>query len=446
MSFEAFVAYLAAGTVVAFFLWQVGMRYGVLGLLIVSSPIHRLSVDIGFSLKLLYLVILAAIAMNMWRATGDPFVVRTNRFFRMCLWLFGAMLLSTLVNGATATSLRHLIVLAFVFAGCYLVQSELRTQRNIAQLVDIYLLTGLVLGISGLAFYGLYLFAPGLSSPGGLFDAVTYDPDRTWTVPVLQSVDVGSNAYALSVLPFLFIALGEWARPRNPRRAYPVAVASLLFANLLLTFSRGGVIAFVVTVLPWVFLQRRRPFLKVAVALAMFAAVPFAPRALDMYREYSYLKGSFSGEDEALLSGRLALVASSLDVARKNPVFGVGEGNITEAQNLGKQAHNTYLELLAENGILAFAIAAILFGVLVRQAFRARRAFADDWVWSVFMSFGFGLVSLLVALIPTSALTMPLLWIQGTVVFSIATVFRAELASPASAEASRGDPRPGFAV
>jgi len=430
-----FVVYLVAATVASGLLWLLGRKYGALGLLILSSPIHRLSVDIGFSLKPFYVVIAAIIVLNVWRAKGDPLVLRLNTFSRLVLWFLAAIIVSSLVNGASSASVRHIVVLTLVFAGCYLVQSELRTRDDITRLVDAYLVTGLLLGVSGLLFYGLYFVAPGLQVPGSVFDAVTYSPDQPWTLPLLQSVDVGSNAYALSLLPLLFVAMGAMmGGDTRKRRGYASAVFILLVANLLLTGSRGGVLAFLMTAVVWVFTLHGRKSLKVVLAVlavSILVLTPLATRAVDLYRAYSFLKG-FSGEDEALLSGRPELAVASLEVIRQHPVFGVGEGNITEGQYVGKQAHNTYLELLAENGVIASTIFMAILAWLCWQLVRARAAFRVPEAYAVGQAFGCGYLALLIAIIPTSAITMPLLWIQPAVIIGVTGVYRSGLRQAAS--------------
>ncbi len=423
MSLTGWVVVAFGAVTGGYLLWLVGARHGVLGLLILSSPIHRLSVDIGFSLKLFYIVIFATIARNIWRADGDPFVVRTTVFLRLVSWFIAAIVVSALVTGATITSVRHIIVLVFVLLGCYLVQSEIQSRADIKRLVDVYLVTGLFLGVSGLLYYIGYFVVPQIYTPGSFFDAVTYDPTRPWTVPLLQSVDVGTNGYAMSLLPFLFVSMSEVVRADTHRRkTYALAVFLLLASNLLLTFSRGGVIAFVMASLGWIYTRRGGRGMKTLATVLLLATLPLIPKVINLYRDYSYLKGSYSGNDEALLSGRGQLAMKALTIIAQHPVFGIGDGNITRPEYVGKEAHNTYLEVLAEDGSIAFALCAAIVLVITRQLWRARRALDTADSYAIVMSIVFGFIALLIALIPTSALTMPLLWIQATVLYSVATI------------------------
>jgi O-antigen ligase len=106
-------------------------------------------------------------------------------------------------------------------------------------------------------------------------------------------------------------------------------------------------------------------------------------------------------------------------------VFGVGEGNITDDRYLGKQAHNTYLELLAEDGIIAFGLFAAIIGWLGLHLWRRRAAFREPGAYAVVHSFGCGYLALLIAIVPTSALTITLLWIQPAILMGLTRVYGA---------------------
>src|SRR5438876_6974050 len=138
---------LTAGAAVG--LWVLGRRLGAVGLLVLTSPIHRPSLDIGFSLKAFYLVIGGLIALNLWRAGGDPFRLRLNTFARLALLFLAAVVVSLLINGASSASVRHVVVFVLVYAGCYLVLARLRGPGDVPRLIDAYLVTGLFLGLTG---------------------------------------------------------------------------------------------------------------------------------------------------------------------------------------------------------------------------------------------------------------------------------------------------------
>ena len=413
---------LAAGAAVG--LWVLGRRLGAVGLLVLTSPIHRPSLDVGFSLKAFYVVIAGLIALNLWRARGDPFRLRLNTFAHLALLFLGAVVVSLLINGATNASVSHVVVFALVFAGCYLVLARLRGPDDVQRVVDAYLLTGLFLGLTGLIFYSLWFIAPALYVPGSLFDAVTYNPDQPWTLPLLQGVDIGSNGYALNLLPFTFVALGVSMNSEARRRRWLGLVTSaLLFLNLVLTGSRGGFLAFLGAALVWAFTLPRRTVLKVTLAAILLALTPLAPRAVDLYRQYSYLKGVYSGEDAALLSNRDQLAEATLKVFTQSPVFGVGEGNLSEGRYVGKQAHNSYLELLAENGIVGFTLYATIIAWLAWYLLRHRPAFRARDAYAICHMFGCGYLALLLAIVPTSALTIPLIWMQPTVLIGLVGIY-----------------------
>ena len=396
-------------------------RYGALGLLILSAPIHRLFINIGFALKPFYVVIAVIIIMNIWKNRGIPLTITTNRYFQLVFFFLLSVLVSAIANGIPIISLRHIIVFLFVFSGCYLLYGKIRSRDDIHRLVNIYLFTGLVLGLSGVMFYAIYFVSPESVVLGSILEGVAYDPEHSWVLPQLQSVDVGSNGYAVSLLPFMFVAIGSALAPGTRRKKfYALLTFALLLVNLILTFSRGGMISFLVATAVMIFFVRGHPLLKWGGGLvAVVLPVVFFPRVVEIYEAYSFLKGSYSGDVGSLLSSRDQLIWSSLNVFLEHPLFGVGQGLITEEQFVGKQAHNTYLEMLAENGIITFSIFMVLLWFLFRRIIYLYRSTNSPEMYYTFLSFTFAMVALLIAAIPTSTITLPLIWIQFTVIVAM---------------------------
>ena len=422
MRLDLAAVYLALAFGAAVGLWVLGRRLGALGLLVLTSPIHRPSLDIGFSLKAFYVVIVGLVALNVWRASGDPFRLRLNTFARLALLFLAAVVVSMLINGASRASTRHVLVFVLVYAGCYLVMARLRGLVDVPRLIDAYLVTGLFLGMTGLIFYALWFIAPGFVR-GSLFDVIAYDPDQMWSLPLLRGVDIGSNGYALNLLPFMFVAMGVTMNASQRQRWLGLVAFAVLLMNLVLTGSRGGFLAFLGAGLVWAFTLPGRTMLKLALVAILLALTPLAPRAVDVYRQYSFLKGAYSGDDEALLSDRDQLAGATLNVFEQRPVFGVGEGNVSEGQYVGKQAHNSYLELLAEDGIVGFLLYVTTIVWVGWYLLRHRAGFRGRDAYAVCHMFGCGYLALLLAILPTSALTIPLIWLQPTVLISLVGIY-----------------------
>jgi putative inorganic carbon (HCO3(-)) transporter len=165
------------------------------------------------------------------------------------------------------------------------------------------------------------------------------------------------------------------------------ALAALMFAGIILSLSRMGFIAtlfslFVMgalllgtTQLSWVIGSRRRRSVGVgmvaALVLAGFVFLP--PEAL--IRRFA----EFVSTDGVTSAGRADLWAETIPLIKEYPVFGCGLDGYEIAFSRFKIsgvlvtddfAHNDYLQLLAELGLVGFAVGAALAFSVVRTALR----------------------------------------------------------------------------
>jgi O-antigen ligase len=166
-----------------------------------------------------------------------------------------------------------------------------------------------------------------------------------------------------------------------------LALAVLIFAGIILSFSRMGFIAtlssvFVMGVLAlgtrqvsWVTGSRRRRWVAVGVVgtlvLAGFVFLP-PKRLIQRFAEFVSTDGLTS-------EGRTDLWAETIPLIRAYPVFGCGLGGYETAFSRFKISgvmvtddfvHNDYLQMLAELGLVGFVIGAALAFSVARMALR----------------------------------------------------------------------------
>jgi O-antigen ligase len=166
------------------------------------------------------------------------------------------------------------------------------------------------------------------------------------------------------------------------------ALAVLIFAAIIISFSRMGFIAalsslFVMgalalgtTQLRWLKLSRRRRWASVGVVAGLLlAGFVFLPPESLIHR-FAHLVSS----DGLTGDGRTQLWAETIPLIRAYPIFGCGLGGYETAFSKFKisgalvtddYAHSDYLQLLAELGLAGFAIGAALTLTVVRSALRA---------------------------------------------------------------------------
>lgn len=85
--------------------------------------------------------------------------------------------------------------------------------------------------------------------------------------------------------------------------------------------------------------------------LAMFSGNVFLHRIAETIEEIQYA--------EDFSSGREDLAGSAIKLFKENPVFGVGVGSFVKASHQYTDVHNTYLQVLCEQGIIGFLLMVI---------------------------------------------------------------------------------------
>jgi O-antigen ligase len=207
----------------------------------------------------------------------------------------------------------------------------------------------------------------------------------------------GDPNYLAAVLVTGFALAVALSRARSitvPGQALALVVAGLCLVGILLTVSRGGLIALSVAMLAAVcFAGRwRKKILFGIVVVVLVGVAYFAILAPADTR--SRLNSTGGGG-----SGRTTIWRVGWREVQHNPIVGVGAGNFSDAGakyvlkpgtinhsaavdtayfiDTPTIAHNTYLEVLAEGGIIG---AALYFGIVLTSlgcAYRAARGFRE---------------------------------------------------------------------
>lgn len=188
------------------------------------------------------------------------------------------------------------------------------------------------------------------------------------------------NELALHLVTLLPIAAALAVGSRGfLKKAIYGAAALLMVAGTVITYSRGGFLAMaaVFFVLAWV-LGRKNRFavvvgaLLLTVLLLIVAPGGYGARILSIY---DHRLDAFGSAD-----ARQQLLMSSIIVALRNPLFGVGMGNFVFVSPRSMEAHNAYTQVASEMGAFGFAVYALyivtplrrMFAV-ARESFEARR-------------------------------------------------------------------------
>jgi O-antigen ligase len=199
------------------------------------------------------------------------------------------------------------------------------------------------------------------------------------------------NRYAQIMLMLVPLALfqGLSERRRLLRwTAYAIAVATS--GAVILTFSRGAAVGFVMVIAIMTVLRYIKPVQLLAVGLlaaSLLVAVPsYADRLTTLLGVVGAVSGSDPGAtvDNSILSRATENIAA-LNVFADHPLIGVGPnqfssyyrqyadavGLLSKAQD--REAHNLYLATAADTGILGLICFMAVLGVTLWELARARR-------------------------------------------------------------------------
>jgi O-antigen ligase len=148
--------------------------------------------------------------------------------------------------------------------------------------------------------------------------------------------------------------------------------AALMIAGTVVTYSRGGFLAMaaVMLVLAWTLGRKNRFAVLTAaflltVLLLIVAPGNYGARILSIYDRRLDAFGSADARQQLLMS--------SIIVALRNPLFGVGMGNFIFFSPRSLEAHNAYTQVAAEMGAGGFVVYVLYVLTPLRRMFAVAR-------------------------------------------------------------------------
>jgi O-antigen ligase len=195
---------------------------------------------------------------------------------------------------------------------------------------------------------------------------------------------VNHNHYAglmemLIPMPLVF-AFSRFGSQRE--RWIAASVAAFMAATIFLSGSRGGMIAFAVEIaifLALVFRERQKQ--NVTILLSVFLVISLAMIAWTGGHEVKNRIATLAGNNHSDLASdiRLQIDRDILRISKHHPLLGWGQGTFADVyprfrsfytDSLVNAAHNDFLQVLAETGIIGFGIMLWLLVITIRNALR----------------------------------------------------------------------------
>lgn len=173
----------------------------------------------------------------------------------------------------------------------------------------------------------------------------------------------------------------------DPRALWLIFAAALTVAAIVMTASRSAFAALVASAATALVLIRRRAGARAMILMSVAGALCLAA-ALSWARPDRLLSRLDAAPGE--LGVRQAIWQQSAAIARRYPVAGVGAGAFPSAMAFYQSgtrevffnhAHNQYLELAAEGGLLLMLPLAVFAGALVRRIGRGLREDRGSYFW-----------------------------------------------------------------
>ncbi len=170
---------------------------------------------------------------------------------------------------------------------------------------------------------------------------------------------------------------------RSDKRLLYGVAAALMAAALLLSGSRGGLVALFAEVIFLVFItSKSKGFRNIALKAGLAAALLIAAvgGALFVGGDTSLTRVAETAGSEDISSNRFQIWTVTLKVIREYAPFGAGLGAFPQAytqfDTAGgyervEQAHNDYLQIAADAGIPGLAIGGLFLFLLIRTGMRA---------------------------------------------------------------------------
>lgn len=189
----------------------------------------------------------------------------------------------------------------------------------------------------------------------------------------------GAGALIALGLPFAYFLavsrVGAWVRPR---RILAVVLGLMMLHAVMMTYSRGAMLAAAIGV-GWLLMCHRPRMQSIAAAcmLALALSVMAGPEIRDRFASTA----QFQTDDSA--QSRFASWNASWRMVWQHPVLGKGIRNsntYTEnygADMAGRTVHNQYLQVAADSGVPAATAYTLMLGLGIFGVGRARRRLVD---------------------------------------------------------------------
>jgi len=170
-----------------------------------------------------------------------------------------------------------------------------------------------------------------------------------------------------------------------------LALPLLFLIISFVTLSRSGLLFIIlINLIYWTFINvpeknnKAKKLLRKLVVILLIVVLGI--KFLDIYQG-SRIQNRVQGSVQSSEDPRGLLIVNSLKVFVEHPIFGVGLGQVRVYNGHGQFSHNSYVEILAEQGIVGGFMLFLLFGIPLKKSWYLFRKRREDPLAKIFLMF-----------------------------------------------------------
>jgi len=266
--------------------------------------------------------------------------------------------------------------LRYHIGGALCVLLTISAVRNVSDLKRLAAGASAAMTVSSL--YAVYQRIEGVDIKNAYVDK-NVNPDMPGRV---DSFFDNPNSYAVLLILLIPLAVALFLEAKHwVTRVLSAGAVGLGVAALAMTYSRAAWVGFACAAVVFVFLWR--PKLIPLFAIACVLCIPFLPDSI-----WNRILSIFNFSDSST-SSRLPLYAAAIRVIQKSPLTGAGLGTAAPQRYIAQHAlyagghayvhaHNLFLEVWVETGLIGFAAFLGSVGESIKRAARQVRHCTDS--------------------------------------------------------------------
>ena len=356
-------------------------------LILIFAPIARGAVRI-WAYGPIYILTLSMLAIWIFKMFREKEIRFRRTPIDVPILLFGLISFISIFNSkyiyGSIMEVIKFIILALIF---YIVVNFIREEREIKRILNVVLMIG-----TGIALFGILQYL-------GVITKSWWD--KPW---LLSATYVNHNHFAGLAELIMPLSIGMILSEKDTsKRSLYIYSFLILSIGFLLSMSRGAWFSLSLSMLFMIMIIFKRGKTRFIISMSIPLLIIFAIFLFNVI-DIDFLLKRIAGYWELDLSGRIEIWKGTVGIIKDNWLLGTGPGtfiyNFPKYRPLGitsliNYAHNDYLQIASEMGILAFALAIFIMARIVKKGLRTHNIAKSSFKKWISLSLSVGILGLL---------------------------------------------------